>query len=243
MANEIAGLSQPALPTQAGPVANASVGGPGPQPQQSPQTSPPATDTVTLTDSARLLQRLEAAVAQAPHLNGQRIDQIKQQIASGAYHVDPQQVAAQFSQFESDLSGQQQVHGSRTDNGYTYSVSTTNARGTRERNVTVGYDASTGTLARDVSLTGAHGDEISRHGEIQVTDNGYVKSRTVTGRDGESVSRQVAVSYDAESKSLTRAVTVDGENRDYTRTTQIARTENGDLMHKTVTRPTDHSIT
>jgi negative regulator of flagellin synthesis FlgM len=239
MANEIAGLRQTALtPTQAGPVAKGQVGAAS---QQSQQAVVPAADSVTLTDSARLLQRLEAAVAQAPHVDGQRIDQIKQQIASGAYQVDPQKLAEQFSQLESDLSSTHQLEGTRTDNGYTYSVSTTTARGTRERSVTVGYDADTGTFSRDVTVTGADGQQASRHGEVQRTDDGYTKSLTVTTPDGQSVSRQLDVSYDADNNSLSRVVTVDGQHH-YTRSTQIGRMESGQLVHKTVVHHNENDV-
>ena len=209
-----------------------------------PAASRPTTDTVTLTDSARLMQRLEAAVAQAPRVDAKRIDAIKQQIASGAYHVDAKAVATQVAQMESDLAGpQREITASRTDNGYTYELTTQTANGTRERSVTVGYDAETGLLMRDTTLTSASGKEISRHGEVQKTDHGFVKSRSVTLDGGETVSRQLEVSFDPESKSLTRIVTVNGVDRDYTRTTQLARSESGELIHKTVTRPTDNGLT
>ena len=240
MANEISGVRATALqPAQARPVANALVQG-----QSQASSDRAAADTVTLTDSARLMQRLEAAVAQAPRVDPKRIDVIKQQIASGNYKVDASQVATQFAQLESDLAEpKHELVASRTENGYTYELTTQTARGTRERTVTVAYDEATGTLSRDITLTGANGEQISRHGELQRTEDGYMKSFSITGRDGETVSRQVEVSYDAESKSLTRVVTVDGQNHDYVRTTQLARSEDGELIHKTVVSPMDNGLT
>jgi negative regulator of flagellin synthesis FlgM len=240
MANEISGVRAPALqPAQARPVANALVQG-----QSQAGSGPAAADTVTLTDSARLMQRLEAAVAQAPRVDGKRIEELKQQIASGAYKVDANQVATSFAQFESDLAGpHREIVASRTDNGYTYELTTQTPNGTRERTVTVGYDEATGMLSRDTTWTSADGREASRHGEIQRTDDGYMKSRSVTLASGETVSRQLDVSFDPESKSLTRVVTVDGRDVDYTRTTRIAREESGELIHKTITRPTENGLT
>src|SRR5215510_14283742 len=160
MANEITGLHQAALqPAQSRPVAPAPVAG-----QASSSNAPAAADTVTLTDAARLMQRLEAAVAKAPQVDGARVEHIKQQIASGGYQVDPHQLAKSVAQFEDAFGGsgsttrQHSVEGSRTDNGYTYTVSMTTPRGTRERTVTMGYDADTGLLSRDVTRTNAQGE-------------------------------------------------------------------------------------
>jgi negative regulator of flagellin synthesis FlgM len=240
MANEISGIRAPALqPAQARPVANALVQG-----QSQASSDRAAADTVTLTDSARLMQRLEAAVAQAPRVDSKRIEELKQQIASGAYKVDANQVATSFAQLESDLAEpQRDIVASRTENGYTYTQTMQTPNGTRERTVTVGYDEATGMLSRDTTWTSADGQQVSRHGEIQRTDDGYMKSVSVTRADGETVSRQLDVSFDPESKSLTRVVTVDGENHDYTRTTRVAHDESGELIHKSITRPTENGLT
>jgi negative regulator of flagellin synthesis FlgM len=241
MANEISGLRQTALqPAQARPVANALVGG---QAQAGSQSA--ATDKVTLTDSARLMQRLEAAVANAPHVDGARIDHIKQQIASGAYQVNPDQLAQHVADFESSLAGpQRQLDASRTDNGFTYTVSATTPRGTRERTVTFGYDTDSGTLSRDVTLTAANGETVSRHGQIERTDDGYTKHGTVTGPDGESVSRSVDVSIDREAKTLTRVATVDGVKHDFTYTSTVSKdASSGDFVRKNTFVPDDQTLT
>jgi flagellar biosynthesis anti-sigma factor FlgM len=238
MANEISGVRATALqPAQARPVASALVHG-----QSHAGTEPAATDTVTLTDSARLMQRLEAAVAQAPSVDSKRIDEIKQQIAGGGYKVDTSRIATQLAQLESDLAEHELV-ASRTDNGYTYELTTQTPNGTRERTVTVGYDEAMGMLTRDTTWTAADGTQISRHGQIQRTDDGFVKSRSVTLADGETVSRQLDVSFDPDTKSLTRVVTVDGENRDFTRTIEIARSSSGGLEFDVITRPTENGLT
>jgi negative regulator of flagellin synthesis FlgM len=239
MANEITALRQAALqPAQARPAANA------PAAAQAQQGSEPAAaDTVTLTDSGRLLQRLEAAVARVPAVDAQRVAHIKEQITSGAYQVDPQRLAAQVAQFEQDLPGpQREIEFARTDNGYTIDVSTTTARGTRERSVTVGYDPATNSLSRDVTMTGAHGEQVSRHGSITVSDDGYLKQVSFTGRDGETERRSLELRHDPQSGSLTRVATADGERYSYMRTTQIARAESGELVHKTKVERTPNGI-
>ena len=240
MANEISGVRATALqPAQARPVASALVHG-----QSHAGTEPAATDKVTLTDSARLMQRLEEAVAKAPSVDGKRIDEIKQQIASGNYKVDTSRIANQLAQLESYLTGaHREIVASRTDNGYTYELTTQTPNGTRERSVTVGYDEATGMLTRDTTWTAADGTQISRHGQIERTDDGFVKSRSVTLADGETVSRELDVSFDPETKSLTRVVTVDGENRDFTRTTEISRSTSEGLVIERETRPTENGLT
>ena len=66
----------------------------------------PATgDTVDLTDAARLMQRLEAMLAAAPTSDRARVEAIKQAVASGAYEIDPERIAAQVMHLERDLFG------------------------------------------------------------------------------------------------------------------------------------------
>ena len=45
-------------------------------------------DHVTLTDSARSLQKLSDAIAQAPVVNAAKVASIKQAVSSGTYKVD-----------------------------------------------------------------------------------------------------------------------------------------------------------
>jgi len=60
-------------------------------------------DHVTLTDSARSLQKLSDAIAQTPVVNASKVATIKQAVQSGTYQVDPASVADKLLQFESGL--------------------------------------------------------------------------------------------------------------------------------------------
>jgi negative regulator of flagellin synthesis FlgM len=60
-------------------------------------------DHVTLTDSARSLQKLSDAIAQTPVVNASKVATIKQAVQSGTYQVNPASVADKLLQFESGL--------------------------------------------------------------------------------------------------------------------------------------------
>ncbi|HXC21246.1 MAG TPA: flagellar biosynthesis anti-sigma factor FlgM [Steroidobacteraceae bacterium] len=60
-------------------------------------------DHVTLTDSARALQKIEEAVAKAPVVNSQKVAAVKQAVASGTYKIDAPRVADKILQFERGL--------------------------------------------------------------------------------------------------------------------------------------------
>ncbi len=60
-------------------------------------------DHVTLTSSARSLQKLSEAVAQAPVVNAAKVSAIKQAVNGGTYQVDATRVADKILQFESGL--------------------------------------------------------------------------------------------------------------------------------------------
>jgi negative regulator of flagellin synthesis FlgM len=64
-----------------------------------------AGDTLDLTDTARLLQRLEALVDAAPSTDRARVEAIKQAVASGVYEVEPERIAAQVVRLERELFG------------------------------------------------------------------------------------------------------------------------------------------
>lgn len=66
-------------------------------------TTPQASDQVTLTASARSLQKLSDAVAAAPVVNSAKVAQVKQAIASGTYQVDPARVAGKLLEFDGQL--------------------------------------------------------------------------------------------------------------------------------------------
>ena len=56
-----------------------------------------------LTSSARSLQKLSDAVAQAPVVNAAKVSSIKQALANGTYQVDSGRVADKMIQFENGL--------------------------------------------------------------------------------------------------------------------------------------------
>lgn len=60
-------------------------------------------DTVTLTNSARSLQKIEEAIAKAPVVNASKVAAVKQAVDSGTYQVDAGRVADKLLQFERGL--------------------------------------------------------------------------------------------------------------------------------------------
>lgn len=60
-------------------------------------------DQVTLTDSARSLQKFEEAVAKAPVVNAAKVDAVKRAVQSGTYQIDAGRVAAKILHFDGEL--------------------------------------------------------------------------------------------------------------------------------------------
>ncbi len=60
-------------------------------------------DQVTLTNSARSLQQIEAAIAKAPVVNAAKVSAVKQAIAAGTYQVNSGSVADKMLHFERSL--------------------------------------------------------------------------------------------------------------------------------------------
>jgi negative regulator of flagellin synthesis FlgM len=60
-------------------------------------------DHVTLTDSARSMQKIEEAVARTPVVNAAKVDSIKQAVQNGTYQIDSGRVAGKMLQFERGL--------------------------------------------------------------------------------------------------------------------------------------------
>ena len=60
-------------------------------------------DTVSLSDNALQLGKLDNASIAAPVVDTKRVEQIKQAIESGSYEVDAAKVADKLMQFESIL--------------------------------------------------------------------------------------------------------------------------------------------
>lgn len=57
-------------------------------------------DNVSLTKTAEQLHQLEKAVKAAPSVDSSRVEQIRQSIANGSYHVDNQKLADKLTAFE-----------------------------------------------------------------------------------------------------------------------------------------------
>ena len=72
-------------------------------PQQDPAQRSSVSDTVSLSDGAVQLGKLETTSINAPVVDTQRVEQVKQAIADGSYQVDPEKIADKLMQFESML--------------------------------------------------------------------------------------------------------------------------------------------
>jgi negative regulator of flagellin synthesis FlgM len=75
-----------------------------------PQGEAPATvstsntgDHVTLTDSARTLQKIEEAVAKTPVVNAEKVSAVKKAVGSGTYQINAGRVADKILKFERGL--------------------------------------------------------------------------------------------------------------------------------------------
>jgi len=60
-------------------------------------------DTVSLSDNAVQLGKLDNTVISTPVVDTQRVEQVKQAIKDGSYEVDPAKIADKLMQFESIL--------------------------------------------------------------------------------------------------------------------------------------------
>jgi negative regulator of flagellin synthesis FlgM len=103
MTNEINGLSRPR------PLDPADTqGAKGPAVSRDPAAgakpvAPTVSDSVSLTDAAARLQRLEAALANHPVVDKQRVADIRQALADGSYRTNPERVADKLLALERDL--------------------------------------------------------------------------------------------------------------------------------------------
>jgi negative regulator of flagellin synthesis FlgM len=71
---------------------------------QKQQTGQPSTpDTVTLTDTAKQLHKLEAAIADMPIVDTERVENVKQTIRAGQFQISSHRVAEKFLKFENQL--------------------------------------------------------------------------------------------------------------------------------------------
>jgi negative regulator of flagellin synthesis FlgM len=73
------------------------------QGEGSAAASAPSTDHVTLTDSARSLQKIEEAVAKTPVVNAGKVAAVKHAISSGTYKIDAGRVAGKILKYERGL--------------------------------------------------------------------------------------------------------------------------------------------
>lgn len=104
MTNKISGYS-PAEPVV--PVKSSNSGGAADKLQNegsaAAKSGVQGADQVTLTNSARSLQKIEETIANTPVVNTDKVAAVKQQLSSGTYQVDSGRVAGKLLQFESGL--------------------------------------------------------------------------------------------------------------------------------------------
>ena len=66
-------------------------------------TTAQSADHVTLTDSARSMQKIEEAVAKTPVVNAGKVASVKQAINSGTYKIDAGRIAGKLLNYERGL--------------------------------------------------------------------------------------------------------------------------------------------
>lgn len=66
-------------------------------------STPPKSDSVSLTSQAQQLQNIQAKMTDIPEVNEQKVQEIKLAIAEGRYKIDPEKLATNIAQFENDL--------------------------------------------------------------------------------------------------------------------------------------------
>ena len=88
-----------------GPVDDSQLKKPQEQARHTPEPSSgnSAQDTVSLSDKAVQLGKLDNSVITAPVVDSQRVEQVKAAIANGSYEVDPVRITDKLMQFESML--------------------------------------------------------------------------------------------------------------------------------------------
>ena len=104
MTNKISGVSttEPVAPTK-GSGSNSVVTDKSQGEGSAPAASAPSKDHVTLTHSARSLQKIEEAVAKTPVVNADKVASVKQAISSGTYKIDAGRIAGKLLQYERGL--------------------------------------------------------------------------------------------------------------------------------------------
>ena len=69
------------------------------------QSNSSATDSVTLTDSAMNLKKMEAQISAMPIIDMKKVEQLQQQINNGTYQIDAGKIADRFIAMEKALAG------------------------------------------------------------------------------------------------------------------------------------------
>jgi negative regulator of flagellin synthesis FlgM len=104
MSNKIQGYG-PQAPAVTGGAKSAPVGRVSGDAEKVGAVQPPAGDSVTLTDSARQLQKLADAVAAAPVADASRVAAVKKAVAQGTYEVNAERVADKLLAANRELPG------------------------------------------------------------------------------------------------------------------------------------------
>lgn len=110
----------------------------------------------------------------------------------------------------------------------TSTVTNTETGNTLTRERSTSYDEETGTVTHSDDISTSGGKSLSVDKTLQKTDDGLQATTTVTGQDGQTVSRTTELNPDPESQTLTKSVTTttaDGDVRG--RETTMQRTEDG----------------
>ncbi len=104
MTDKIRGFStaEPVAPVK-GSNSNAVVSDKSQNEASGPAPAAQAGNQLTLSDSARTLQKIEEVVAKTPVVDSQKVAAVKQSISAGTYQIDSGRVAGKILQFESGL--------------------------------------------------------------------------------------------------------------------------------------------
>ncbi|MBW8185136.1 flagellar biosynthesis anti-sigma factor FlgM [Shewanella nanhaiensis] len=66
-------------------------------------STPPKSDSVSITSQAQQLQSIQAKLSDIPEVDKQKVAEIKLAIAEGRYKVDPEKLASNIAMFENEL--------------------------------------------------------------------------------------------------------------------------------------------
>lgn len=67
------------------------------------QSSNKSTDTVTFTESAKLIQDLEKKIKATPVVDAEKVAKVRENLRSGNYNISPERIAAKLLQYETLL--------------------------------------------------------------------------------------------------------------------------------------------